>query len=363
MQNKRYDKQIQLAEIGISGQEKITSAKVLVIGAGGLGCPVLQNLAAAGVGSIGIVDGDVVEETNLHRQFLYTFDDVGKSKAVVAKEVISRQNPEVNIKVYTEFFKAQNALEIVSDYQIIVDCTDDNATRYLINDIALVKNIPMVSASIHKFEGQLSVFNYQNGPTYRCLFPESENLNQLANCNDSGVLGVLPNLLGVMQANEVLKIILGIGEVISGKLLLYNGLTNNIQTINFVLNEAEKEKGIQSGLEVLNNLLNIGVGSINANDFLAELTQKNNVVIDIRETYEEPKLEIQNINHVPLAQLDDFLKSIDRNQKIILFCQEGNRSKLTGDYLIKNGFANVYHLSDGIQALQKLTHNEIHDNR
>lgn len=363
MQNKRYDKQIQLAEIGISGQEKLSKAKVLVIGAGGLGCPVLQNLVATGVGYIGIVDGDVVEETNLHRQFLYTLDDVGKSKAIVAKEVISRQNPEVNIQVYTDYFKTQNAFEIVSDYQIIVDCTDDISTRYLMNDIALVKNIPMVYASIHKFEGQLSVFNYQNGPTYRCLYPENENLKSFANCDDSGVLGILPNLLGVMQTNEVLKIILGIGEVLCGKLFLYNGLNNNMQTIIFALNETERGKGIQSGLNVLNNLLNIGVGSINANDFLTEMIKESNVVIDIRETYEEPKLDTENINNVPLAQLDDFLKNINRDQKIILFCQEGNRSKLTGEYLIKNGFANVYHLSNGIEALQKLTLNEIHDNR
>lgn len=353
MQSKRYDKQIQLNEIGVSGQEKLSKAKVLVIGAGGLGCPVLQNLVAAGVGNIGIVDGDVIAETNLHRQFLYSMNDVGSKKVTVAKEVVFRQNPDVNIVVYPKYFTSQNAFEIVSDYQIIVDCTDDNATRYLINDIALVKNIPMVYASIHKFEGQLSVFNYQNGPTYRCLFPESEALKKSVNCNDSGVLGVLPNMLGVMQANEVLKIILGIGVVLNGKLLLYNGLNNYFQTINFSGNEIEKEKGIQNGLAVLNQILNIGLGVISANDFLIELTNESNVVIDIRESYEAPKLEIENIYHIPLAQLDDFLKDIERNKKIILFCQEGNRSKLTGDYLIKNGFANVHHLSNGIESLLK----------
>lgn len=352
MQKNRYDKQIQLTEIGVSGQEKLAKAKVLVIGAGGLGCPVLQNLAAAGVGNIGIVDGDVVEETNLHRQFLYTLDEVGKKKGVVAKAVVSKQNPEVNIEIYPKYFTSQNAFEIVSDYQIIVDCTDDNATRYLINDIALVKNIPMVYASIHKFEGQLSVFNYQNGPTYRCLFSEAENSLSI-NCNDSGVLGVLPNLLGVMQANEVLKIILGIGEVASAKLLLFNGLNNQMQTIGFALNETEKNNGIQSGLAVLDAILNIGVGIIDSKDFFRETTNKNNLVIDIRESYEEPKLEPESINSVPLAQLNDFLKNTDKNQKIILFCQEGNRSKLTGEYLIKSGFANVYHLSNGIESLLK----------
>ena len=347
---KRYKRQIQLPEIGILGQQKLTNAKVLVVGAGGLGCPVLQSLAAAGVGNIGIADGDEVEETNLHRQFLYTLNDVRKNKAVVAKMVIAKQNPEINIEVYPKYFTSQNAFEIVSDYQVIVDCTDDNVTRYLMNDIALVKNIPMVYASIHQFEGQLSVFNYQNGPTYRCLFPErGSSLN--INCNTSGVLGVIPNLLGVLQANEVLKIILGIGRVFSGKLLLVNGLSNDFRTIRFSLHETEREKGIQSGLMVLNQLLNSGIGVVSADDFLNETAQKNSLLIDLREVYEEPKLEFEVIKNVPLAQLDEFLKNINRNQKIILFCQEGNRSKLTGEYLMKNGFTNIFHLSKGVEGL------------
>ncbi|HNP33953.1 MAG TPA: HesA/MoeB/ThiF family protein [Flavobacterium sp.] len=230
---KRYDRQITLPEIGILGQLKLAEAKVLIIGVGGLGCPVLQNLAAVGVGKIGIVDGDLVEETNLHRQLLYTPTDLGKSKVDVASEAVVRQNPEVIITPYPFSFTKENAFEIASDYQIIVDCTDNITTRYLINDIAVIKGIPMVYASIHKFEGQLSVFNYQNGPTYRCLFPEDERADAIPSCNDSGVLGVLPNILGTLQANEVLKIILGIGEILSGKLLLYNSLDNCLQTIEF----------------------------------------------------------------------------------------------------------------------------------
>ena len=221
---KRYERQIIMPEIGVFGQLKLAEAKVLIIGVGGLGCPVLQNLAAVGVGKIGIVDGDVVEETNLHRQFLYGLSDCGRSKVVVAAEVMSKQNPETVIIQYLDYFDKQNCFEIASDYQIIVDCTDNIATRYLINDVAVVKGIPMVYASIHKFEGQLSVFNYQNGPTYRCLFPEDERSEAIPSCNDSGVLGVVPNILGTLQANEVLKIILGIGEVLSNKLLLYNSL-------------------------------------------------------------------------------------------------------------------------------------------
>lgn len=228
---KRYERQIILPEIGLLGQLKLAEAKVLIVGAGGLGCPVLQNLAAAGVGTIGIVDGDVVEETNLHRQYLYALNDCGRKKVEVASKVIANQNPEIKIIPFSDYFTKENAGEISSAYQIIVDCTDTIATRYLINDIAVAKGIPMVYASIHKFQGQLSVFNYENGPTYRCLFPENENLEAIANCNDSGVLGVLPNVLGAMQANEVLKIVLGFGEVLSGKLYLYNSLDNSAQII------------------------------------------------------------------------------------------------------------------------------------
>jgi adenylyltransferase/sulfurtransferase len=355
MHSKRYNRQIALPEIGISGQQKLTDAKVLIIGAGGLGCPVLQNLAAAGVGCIGIVDGDVVEETNLHRQFLYTKKDFGKSKVEVAAEAILKQNPEVKVIPYACHFTNSNAFEIVSDYQIIVDCTDNLATRYLINDVALVKEIPMVYASIHKFEGQLSVLNYKNGPSYRCLFPENADLKKINNCADLGVLGVLPNVLGAMQANEILKIILEIGTVLTGKLLLYNGLDNSVQTIDFQKNEAEIKKRKQKGLTILNAESIVKIESMSSTDFFAAIQNKSNLVIDIRELYEEPKLTLENYNAVPLEQLDDFLKNVDTNQKIILFCQNGNRSKLASKYLQKNGFTNLFHLDKGIEALQKIT--------
>ena len=251
-ETKRYSRQVALAEIGESGQQKIQNARVLVIGAGGLGCPVLQNLAAAGVGIIGIVDGDVVEETNLHRQLLYTSIDCGKNKAITAATAIQKLNPDVSVQVFSDFFTLENAFEIVEDYEIIVDCTDTITVRYLINDVSLVKKIPFVYASIHKFEGQVSVFNYKNGPSYRCLFPEKENLNTVPSCADAGVLGILPNILGVFQATEVLKMILEIGTVLSGKLLIYDGLNAQTQLIDFQKNPKQIEKGIINGIQLLN---------------------------------------------------------------------------------------------------------------
>lgn len=327
-----------LPEIGISGQQKLAEASVLIVGVGGLGCPVLQNLAAAGVGKIGIVDGDIVEETNLHRQYLYTPNDCGKSKVAVAKNAISKQNSNVEVIPYNDYFTKHNCLDISADYQIIVDCTDNIATRYLIDDVSLDKGIPMVYASIHKFEGQLSVFNYKNGPTYRCFFPENERLEAIPNCNDSGVLGVLPNVLGTMQANEVLKIILGIGEVLSGELLLYNSLDNCFQTIEIHKNTDLKNK------------IKIEYKSISETEFFENI---NSLIIDIRENFEEPKLDLENIKSVPLCELDNFLKDVDKNQKIILICQHGNRSELAVDYLIKKGFLNVRHLQNGIVNLKK----------
>lgn len=338
---KRYERQIALPEIGISGQQKLADAKVLIIGVGGLGCPVLQNLAGAGVGTIGIVDGDIVNETNLHRQFLYTPNDCGRMKVEVAAEVVVKQNPNIAIKAYPDSFSKQNALEIAADYEMIVDCTDTLPTRYLINDIAAAKGIPMVYASIHGFEGQLSVFNYQNGPTYRCLFPESESLERIPNCNDSGVLGVLPNVLGTMQANEVLKIILGIGEVLSEKLLLYNGLDNSFQTIEF-------QKNTNLNYDFLPE-----DKSISVSDFFADT---DSLKIDIREYYEEPKLDIENVKNVPLSELENMLN--DKNRKVILICQNGNRSQLAVDYLSKKGFTNVVHLQNGIKSLSKTTSND-----
>ena len=338
---KRYERQIALPEIGISGQQKLAEAKVLIIGIGGLGCPVLQNLVAAGVGKIGIVDGDIVEESNLHRQYLFTLSDCGQQKVEVAAEVVSKQNPDVTVVQYSDYFNKKNCLDIVSDYHIIVDCTDNIATRYLINDVAVAKGIPMVYASIHKFEGQLSVFNYQNGPTYRCLFPEEHRLDAIPNCNASGVLGVLPNILGTLQANEVLKIILGIGEVLSGKLLLYDSLDSNFQTIEIHSNTFYK-----SNIEIANSF-------ISEIDFFKEVANDNSLIIDIREEYEEPKLSLKNVKNVPLSLLDESLNDVPKNQEIILVCQNGSRSELAVDYLIKKGFTSVFHLQNGIKNLAK----------
>ncbi|WP_185963886.1 HesA/MoeB/ThiF family protein [Flavobacterium restrictum] len=351
MTNKtRYSRQITLPEIGEQGQLKLLNARVLVIGAGGLGCPVLQNLAAAGVGSLGIVDGDVVDETNLHRQLLYTLKDCGNSKAETAKKTILELNPEINVNVFRDFFTTENAFRIVQDYQIIIDCTDTIAVRYLINDVAVFKKIPVVYASIYKFQGQVSVFNYKNGPSYRCLFPEQESLKVVPNCVESGVLGVLPNTLGAFQATEVLKIILEIGEVLSGKLLVYDALHFQTQIIEFARNPKAIEKGFINGSQLLNSKKTIK--NLSPEAFLEKCNQAGIIVIDVRELEETPEFKRENSIQIPLKELEEYSKKLDKNKEIVLFCQTGQRSEAAMNYLQNSGFIGVFHLAKGIESLK-----------
>ncbi len=236
---KRYSRHITLSEVGLMGQLKISESKVLVIGAGGLGSPLLLYLTAAGVGTIGIVDFDTVSESNLQRQVLFREQDIDKKKAEVAKTLLEARNSEITIHSYPVPLDVSNAIETIQKYDIVVDCTDNFRTRYLINDACVKLNKPFVFAAIYKFEGQLSVFNYHGGPTYRCLFPNPPKAGEVPNCEEAGVLGVLPGVLGMHQANEVLKIILSIGEVLSGQLLSIHLLTNDQTLIRFKKDEDE----------------------------------------------------------------------------------------------------------------------------
>jgi len=347
--NTRYSRQIILPEVGALGQQKLLDARVLVIGAGGLGCPVLLNLVMAGVGHIGIVDGDVVDESNLHRQSLYTHSDVGKQKVVVAQQVLQALNPEVNLVVFPEYFDS-NTATMIEKYQIIVDCTDAIGVRYLINDVAVAKRIPVVYASIHKFQGQVSVFNYQNGPSYRCLFPEKEEGITIPSCEMSGVLGVVPQTLGSFQATEVLKIILGVGEVLSGKLLLYDALRAQTQMMTFAKNQKGIEKGIINGNTILNNKKKHN--GLNAKAFLEKCNSPDIVVMDVREVEELPQYKGTNIIQVPLSELADYSEKLNKNQEILLFCQSGQRSLAAMQYLEKLGFTSVFHLEKGIMSLK-----------
>ena len=236
-EKKRYNRHLILDKVGIEGQQRLKNARVLVIGAGGLGCPVLLYLTAAGVGNIGIIDFDTVDESNLQRQVLFTTEDIGKNKALAAKERLLARNNCIEITVFPEKLTTENALELFGQYDIIIDGTDNFSTRYLVNDACVISNKPLIYGAIFKFEGQVTVFNYQNGPTYRCLFPNPPKAGSVPSCSDIGVLGVLPGLIGLQQANEALKIILQIGEILSGKLTIYNALGADTTIVNITKNE------------------------------------------------------------------------------------------------------------------------------
>ncbi|WP_035095409.1 HesA/MoeB/ThiF family protein [Aquimarina megaterium] len=354
--NPRYHRQIILPEIGTAGQEKLDTAKVLVIGAGGLGCPVLQYLTAAGVGTIGIVDFDTVDISNLHRQILYGTDSLGTNKAVAAKQRLTDLNPTVTINTYTEKLTPKNAISLFSEYNIIVDGTDNFSTRYLVNDACIITDKPLVYGAIFKYEGQVSVFNYQNGPSYRCLFPEPPKAGSVPSCSEIGVLGVLPGIIGSMQANEVLKIILDLGDVLNGKLLMYNCLTTQFSsfTINRVTAEVSKVLDSANRFETNDYDLFCGVKQISEITAQEAFLVKNAQFIDVRETHEQPKIEYLNPIYIPLGSLKQKLDTISKQKETIVFCQSGIRSKKALDVLLQNGFRNISHIKGGAIALHEI---------
>jgi len=350
----RYSRHIQLDEIGTAGQEKLKQAKVLVIGAGGLGCPVLQYLTAAGVGSIGIVDFDVVEESNLQRQVLFNSNLIGRNKAHAAKEQLEKLNPFVKLIPYPIKLDYSNALSLFEQYNLIVDATDNFESRYLISDAALLSNKPIVFGAIHKFEGQVTVFNHNGGPTYRCLFPKHPKAASIPNCNEVGVVGVLPGIVGTYQANEVLKVLLRIGETLSGKLMLINTLSNSTSTIGINRNEQEIEKVLaQKNLSdqyALSSETSIEEISV------AELKKRINQgeyfdFLDVREVHEQPKIEKLSGINLPIQKLKVNNNKILTNNTLISYCQTGIRSKKAIKYLQEEkGFTNILNLQGGIQA-------------
>lgn len=352
----RYHRQIILPEIGVSGQEKLEASKVLVIGAGGLGCPVLQYLTAAGIGKIGIVDFDVVDISNLHRQILYGTNAVGVNKAIAAKQRLTDLNPAITIHAYPEKLSTKNAVSLFSEYDIIVDGTDNFSTRYMINDACVITNKPLVYGAIFKFEGQVSVFNYQNGPTYRCLFPEPPKAGSVPSCAEIGVLGVLPGIIGSMQANEVFKIILSLGDVLNGKLFMYDCLTTQSSTFTIRRVESEVSKILASVKDFETNDYDLFCGVNPISEITAEsaFSVKNVQFIDVREAHEQPKIESLHPIYISLGMLEEELHTLSKEKEIIIFCQSGIRSKKAVDILLQNGFKNVSHIKGGAIALHEI---------
>jgi len=311
---------------------------VLVIGAGGLGCPVLQYLVAAGVGEIGIADGDTVDISNLQRQVLYTEQEIGQQKVAVAAKKLSALNPHVKIKTFPLFIDDINALDLIRDYDIVVDGSDNFATRYLVNDACVMLNKPMVSGAIYKFEGQVSVFNYNNGPTYRCIFPEPPGADESPNCADIGVIASLPGIIGTIQANEVIKIITGIGEVLSGKLLVINTLNMDTHIFHFKLNEDNKKI---TQLKAMQQMCDLPVTLVDYDELRKMMQTNNNVqLVDVREQAEHAAGNIGGVN-IPLSQIDEIFRLLDKANPVVVYCASGVRSNQFANKLLQIGFRHL----------------------
>lgn len=332
----RYQRQLILPGLGMEGQQKLLRAKVLVVGAGGLGCPVLQYLAAAGIGTIGIVDDDVVALDNLHRQVLYTVNDIGLSKVECAARILGRLNPEIKITPFDQRLITGNAFEILNAFDIIVDGTDNFSTRYMINDACVLLGKPLVYGAISQFEGQVSVFNYSvnaNEATvnYRDIFPHPPKENEVLNCADAGVLGVLPGIIGAMMANEVIKLISGIGEPLAGQLFTYNALNNQVYLL--ALSPAKDTRSLipKDEAEFLKTdyvwlcsspASGIEIDAEAFNDLLEKYSPD---IIDVREVYEMPEVTEFSTIKIPLSQLPEQCNLV-QSETVIVFCQSGKRS-------------------------------------
>jgi len=347
----RYDRHIILKEVGQEGQLKLSGAKVLVVGAGGLGCPILQYLTAAGIGTLGIIDFDIVEVSNLHRQILFKTSDIGINKALAAKKQLQDLNPTITIEAYPERLTSKNALQLCAAYDVVVDGTDNFVTRYLINDAVVKTGKPLVYGAIFKFEGQLSVFNYQNGPSYRCLFPKPPKKGVIPNCNEVGVLGVLTGIIGTMMANEVIKIILKFSDVLSGVLLCYDSRTTKMSKLKINRNQSEIDHIInQTELQEIQE-------NTQCEPLIDEITELNNLIlsqiefIDVREKHEKPKITSLNYKQVPLSQIKEHLDIINSNKKIVVFCQSGIRSKKAVELLKDCGINNAVSFKGGVMNM------------
>ena len=358
--NDRYGRQIILKGFGETGQQKMLEAKVLVIGAGGLGCPALQYLAAAGAGTIGIVDDDVVALSNLHRQLLFNTGDIGFSKAIKAKEALLQLNPTIQIVAYNERLTTENALPIFAVYDIIIDGTDNFATRYLVNDACVLLGKPLVYGAVSQFEGQVAVFNRidtegNRTANYRDLFPSPPKEGDVLNCAEAGVLGVLPGIIGTMQANETMKLITGIGKPLSNAIFTYNALSNKVYTVSLPAKAATRLliptdevafKKMDYEWLCKSELLQPEIDAIQFNEMLNDPSVD---IVDVREYDEQPMITGFIHSKIPLGQFKQAMPEFDKDT-IIVFCQSGKRSMRAAQWLFDSfgSSKKIYSLKGGI---------------
>ncbi len=353
---RRYSRHLLIPEFGNKGQERLKAARVLVIGCGGLGSPILLYLAAAGVGTLGIIDGDRVDESNLQRQILYGTDSIGKSKVEETAKRLQSLNPLCTIEPYFEQLTSQNALNILAKYDLVVDGSDNFPTRYLVNDACVLLNKPLIYGAIYRFEGQVAVFNYQNSPNYRDLFPMPPSPELAPNCAEAGVLGVLPGIIGSLQANEAIKLLAGIGEPLVGKLFIMDALTLTTRIIKI---PRLPERPVIDKLIDYDEFCGVKTTDSTTDITAPQLAEMmgNGVdfqLIDVREA-QEYALDNLGGELMPLSHLADFTDKISRTKTVIIHCQSGMRSQKAIKRLWEEyGFTNLKNLTGGIAAFRKL---------
>jgi sulfur-carrier protein adenylyltransferase/sulfurtransferase len=359
----RYSRHLIMPEVALDGQKKLKQARVLTIGAGGLGAPLAMYLAAAGVGTLGIVDFDVVDESNLQRQIIHGTSDIGRPKMESARDRINDINPNVHVEAYEEALSSENALEIFKDFDVIVDGTDNFPTRYLVNDACVLMGKPNVYGSIFRFEGQASVFWAKEGPCYRCLYPEPPPPGLVPSCAEGGVLGILPGAIGTIQATETVKLILGIGEPLVGRLLLYDALGMSFREMKLRKDPNCPVCGENPSVtELIDYQEFCGIPQANAQataDEVPEITVQelkkrldngeNLSVLDVREPHE---YEVANIGArlIPLNELPERLAELDRDVPLAVHCKTGGRSARAVKLLQETGFQNAFNVEGGITA-------------
>ena len=358
----QYRRHLSLQGFGETAQKKLQKSSVLMIGAGGLGCPALQYLTAAGVGKIGIVDDDQIDASNLQRQVLFSHEDIGEPKVHIACKKLSRLNPHIQLVAIQERFSINNAENLLSSYDLIIDGTDNFSSRYLINDACVLFDRPFIHGSINQFEGMVTVFNYREGPTYRCLFPECPDPLSVPTCAEAGVLGVLPGIIGCWQALEAVKLLSGIGEVLSGTVLLYNALSQKINRFTLQASpDCMNISSLQSPVESCSTAKATPVQTELIKEISEpELKEMMDLypglqLLDVREEWERAELKISPSNHLPLGKLIEMVSlaaplSFDPERDLVVYCKAGVRSRMACQALQTAGFSKLYNLAHGMDG-------------
>lgn len=350
---RRYSRHLLIPEVGLEGQRRATAARVLCVGAGGLGSPVLAYLAAAGVGRIGVVDDDTVDETNLQRQTLFETGDIGRSKVAVAAQRLMGMNPQVAVDAFPIRFDAGNARELVRPYDVVVDCTDRFLSRYQINDACVLEGKPDVYGSLFRFDGQVSVFNLAGGPCYRCLFPSSPPRDSVPTCAEGGVLGALAGIVGALQASETLKVILGIGEPLAGRLLLVDALAGSTREIRFERDPACVLCGTRPSLSDVQPDEEPEEEPADAREVAPAAlagAMASAILLDVREPHEAVLGVVPGSVHIPASQLEARMHELDSAKTYIVACRVGQRSRWAMQRLHEAGFRRLLHLRGGLLA-------------